>query len=59
MGHAAPVSPFAPANLPALPVLEGVRFATAEAGIRYKDRTDLLVAVLDEGTTAAGVLTQS
>ena len=59
MGKTASVSPFAPTTLPHLPPLEGVRFATAEAGIRYKGRTDLLVAVLDEGTAAAGVLTQS
>ena len=53
------VSPFAPVALPRLSPLEGVRFATAEAGIRYKGRTDLMVAVMDEGTSAAGVLTQS
>ena len=53
------VSPFAPKSLPELPVIEGVRFATAEAGIRYKNRTDLMVAVMDAGTAAAGVLTQS
>jgi glutamate N-acetyltransferase/amino-acid N-acetyltransferase len=52
-------SPFAPTSLPRLPPVAGVRFATAEAGIRYAHRTDLMVAVLDEGTTAAGVLTQS
>ena len=52
-------SPFAPKSLPAMPVIEGVRFATAEAGIRYKGRTDLMVAVLDPGSVAAGVLTQS
>ena len=59
MGKPAPASPFAPATLARLPPIEGVRFATAEAGIRYKGRTDLLVAVMDEGTSAAGVLTQS
>lgn len=53
------VSPFAPSKLAKLPPIDGVAFATAEAGIRYKHRTDLLLAVLDEGTTAAGVLTQS
>ncbi len=53
------VSPFAPKNLPRLPAIAGVRFATAEAGIRYQGRTDLLVAMMDEGTTAAGVLTRS
>ena len=52
-------SPFAPARLATLPPIEGVRFATAEAGIKYKNRTDLLLAVFDEGTVAAGVLTQS
>ena len=56
---AAKVSPFAPQSLPAVPTIEGVRFASAEAGIKYKNRRDLMVAVLDEGTTAAGVLTQS
>ncbi|PPD30992.1 MAG: bifunctional ornithine acetyltransferase/N-acetylglutamate synthase [Hyphomicrobium sp.] len=53
------VSPFAPKSIPKLPPIEGVRFATAEAGIRYKGRTDLMIAVLDPGTAAAGVLTQS
>ena len=59
MGKESAVSPFAPPKLVKLKPLDGVRFATAEAGIRYKGRTDLLVAMLDEGTTAAGVLTQS
>ncbi|MGE0024488.1 MAG: bifunctional glutamate N-acetyltransferase/amino-acid acetyltransferase ArgJ [Hyphomicrobium sp.] len=59
MGKITTRSPFAPDSLPALPPIAGVRFATAEAGIRYKDRTDLMVAVLDEGTSVAGVFTQS
>jgi glutamate N-acetyltransferase / amino-acid N-acetyltransferase len=59
MAKAPAVSPFAPKSLPEVPAIEGVRFATAEAGIRYKGRTDLLLAVLDPGTTAGGVLTQS
>ncbi len=59
MAATAKPSPFAPASLPKLPPIGGVRFATAEAGIRYKNRTDLMVAVMDEGTVAAGVLTQS
>ena len=45
MAHITKVSPFAPAFVPAMPVIDGVRFATAEAGIRYKGRTDLMVAV--------------
>lgn len=59
MAKTSKVSPFAPKNLAKLTPLAGVRFATAEAGIRYKNRTDLMLAVMDEGTTAAGVLTQS
>jgi glutamate N-acetyltransferase/amino-acid N-acetyltransferase len=59
MGSTAKPSPFAPLTLASLPPIDGVRFATAEAGIRYKGRTDLLLAVFDEGTAAAGVLTQS
>ncbi|AHB47952.1 N-acetylglutamate synthase [Hyphomicrobium nitrativorans NL23] len=59
MGQITTRSPFTPDSLPRLLPIEGVRFATAEAGIKYRSRTDLMVAVLDEGTTAAGVLTQS
>ncbi len=59
MGKTTIQSPFAPEKLVKLPPIDGVRFATAEAGIRYKGRTDLMVAVMDEGTVAAGVLTQS
>lgn len=55
----AKISPFAPKTLAKLPPIEGVAFATAEAGIRYKGRTDLMVARFAEGTTAAGVLTRS
>jgi hypothetical protein len=40
MAH--PVSPLAPKTYPALPQIAGVRFATAEAGIKYKNRTDVL-----------------
>src|SRR5215470_5264220 len=52
-------SPFAPAALPDVPVIQGVRLAACEAGIRYANRTDLMMAVLEPGTTVAGVLTQS
>ncbi|MBS7545390.1 bifunctional glutamate N-acetyltransferase/amino-acid acetyltransferase ArgJ [Ancylobacter oerskovii] len=59
MAHAAPVSPLAPKTTPDVAPVEGVRFATAAAGIRYKGRTDVLLLALDEGTTAAGVFTRS
>ena len=56
---AQPVSPLAPKTFPDLPQIAGVRFATAEAGIKYKNRTDVLLAAFDEGTTVAGVFTSS
>jgi glutamate N-acetyltransferase/amino-acid N-acetyltransferase len=46
----AKISPFAPTRLPDMPVVPGVRLAACEAGIRYQNRTDLMVAVLDPGT---------
>jgi len=57
MAH--PVSPLAPKAYPELPEIAGVRFATAEAGIKYKNRTDVLLAAFDPGTTVAGVFTSS
>jgi glutamate N-acetyltransferase/amino-acid N-acetyltransferase len=53
------VSPLAPTNVPDMPEIAGVRLATAEAGIRYKGRTDVLLAVMDKGTAVAGVFTRS
>ncbi len=53
------VSPFAPASFPELPALPGVRLATAEAGIRYRGRTDLLLVRFDPAAAVAGVFTRS
>jgi glutamate N-acetyltransferase/amino-acid N-acetyltransferase len=53
------VSPLAPKTYPELPAIAGVRFATAEAGIKYKNRTDVLLAAFDAGTSVAGVFTTS
>lgn len=53
------VSPLAPAAFPDLPVIEGVRFASVAAGVRYQGRTDVMLAVLDPGTSVAGVFTRS
>ena len=58
-GKDVPVSPLAPKRQPKVPAVPGVRFATAEAGIRYKGRTDVVFMLLDEGTQAAGVFTRS
>src|SRR3954469_4740661 len=53
------VSPLAPKSVPELPPIAGVRLATAEAGIRYRGRTDVLYAGFDAGTAVAGVFTRS
>jgi glutamate N-acetyltransferase / amino-acid N-acetyltransferase len=53
------ISPLAPGSYPAMPAIDGVTLATAEAGIRYKGRTDVLYLALSEGTTVAGVFTRS
>jgi glutamate N-acetyltransferase / amino-acid N-acetyltransferase len=53
------VSPLAPTRVPQLPAIEGVRLATAAAGIRYAGRTDVMLALLEPGTTVAGVFTRS
>jgi len=52
-------SPLAPEKFPDMPAVSGVRFASANSGMRYKGRDDLLFAVMDEGTTAAGVFTKN
>ena len=59
MAKSVPVSPLAPTSYPALPGVPGVRFASGEAGIRYKGRTDVTLAVMDEGAEVAGVFTRS
>jgi glutamate N-acetyltransferase/amino-acid N-acetyltransferase len=53
------ISPLAPKSYPAMPAIAGAAFATAEAGIKYRDRTDVLLAVFDKGTQVAGVFTRS
>jgi glutamate N-acetyltransferase/amino-acid N-acetyltransferase len=53
------ISPLAPTDVPEMPAIAGVKLATAAAGIRYKGRTDVLLAVMDRGTTVAGVFTKS
>jgi glutamate N-acetyltransferase/amino-acid N-acetyltransferase len=59
MAHDLPVSPLAPKSAPEIPPLEGVRFAVGAAGVRYAGRTDVMLALLDAGTTVAGVFTKS
>jgi len=53
------VSPLAPKAYPEMPAIAGVRIAIAKAGIKYKDRIDLMAMLFDEGTAVAGVFTRS
>ena len=53
------VSPLAPKSYPEMPALRGVRMATAAAGIKYKNRTDVLLMVFDKPASVAGVFTRS
>ncbi len=59
MAHNAPLSPLAPKTTPDVPPLDGVRFAAGMAGVRYAGRTDVMLALMDEGATVAGVFTKS
>lgn len=52
-------SPLAPTVVPELPAIPGVKLGSIEAGIRYRGRTDLLLATFVAGTQVAGVFTQS
>ncbi len=52
-------SPLAPDAFPDLPAIDGVRLGASACGIRYRERTDLMLALFDPGTTVAGVLTRS
>ena len=53
------LSRFAPAHPAVMPAIEGVRIGTCEAGIKYKNRRDLMLMAFDAGTSVAGVFTQS
>ena len=59
MAAAAPLSPLAPKKYPTLPEIEGVRFATIAAGVRYAGRTDVMLALFDRPAQVAGVFTRS
>jgi glutamate N-acetyltransferase/amino-acid N-acetyltransferase len=53
------ISPLAPKSFPDIPPIDGVRFATGAAGIRHKNRVDVMLALFDKGTEIAGVFTTS
>ncbi|MFO1129605.1 MAG: bifunctional glutamate N-acetyltransferase/amino-acid acetyltransferase ArgJ [Rhodospirillales bacterium] len=56
---ASPISPFAPPRFPDLPPVSGLRLGVTAAGLRYRDRSDLLLAGFAEGTAVAGSFTRS
>ncbi|MGG7519257.1 bifunctional glutamate N-acetyltransferase/amino-acid acetyltransferase ArgJ [Allorhizobium undicola] len=55
----ASVSPLAPKNFAEMPAIRGVAMATAAAGIKYKNRTDVLMMVFERPASVAGVFTRS
>ncbi|WP_417413071.1 bifunctional glutamate N-acetyltransferase/amino-acid acetyltransferase ArgJ [Hoeflea sp.] len=53
------ISPLAPSSYADLPPIAGVRIDTAAAGIKYKNRTDVMLMVFDKPAAVAGVFTTS
>lgn len=60
MPSAIAISPLAPPEgFPKLPHVAGVRFASAAAGIKYTDRDDVMLAVVDTDAVISGAFTKS
>jgi glutamate N-acetyltransferase/amino-acid N-acetyltransferase len=59
LGQITDVSPLAPEGFPELPVIDGVRFAAVEAGVKYQGRKDVTLIELSPGSSVAGVFTKS
>ncbi|MEM9581473.1 MAG: bifunctional glutamate N-acetyltransferase/amino-acid acetyltransferase ArgJ [Pseudomonadota bacterium] len=59
MAGSLPRAPLAPDSFPDLPVIKGVSFSTASAGVKYSGRTDVMLAKLAAGSVVAGVFTRS
>ncbi len=53
------VSPLAPATFPAMPDIKGVTLSTAESGMKYTGRDDMLLMRLDGSGSIAAVFTKS
>jgi len=53
------VSPFAPEAFPDLPPVAGVRLASGAAGVRYRNRDDVMLAELAAGSVMAATFTRS
>ena len=56
---AAKTSPFAPTSFIEPPAIAGLRLGGIAAGVKYQNRLDVFLAVLEPGATVAGVLTTS
>ncbi len=52
-------SPLAPKNFPDMQPISGVNMATGRTGIKYVGRDDLAIWILESGTNAIGLFTQS
>ena len=59
MGDSLPRSPLAPAAFPELPAIKGLRLSAGAAGVKYQGRNDVMLAVMDPGTSVAGTFTRS
>ena len=59
MAGTPPRSPLAPEQFPILPLISGVSFASAAAGVKYQGRTDVMLAQIAPGSAMAGVFTKS
>jgi len=53
------ISPLAPDGFPELPVIGGVEFSAAAAGVKYQDRDDVMLVRIAPGSAIAGVFTRS
>lgn len=53
------LSPLAPKSVPQMPVIAGLLFSTAEAGIKYRGRRDVLLVQFEDSAQIAGVFTRS
>jgi len=59
MRHKLKTSPLAPRRAGITKAIEGVRLATAKAGIKYADRKDVLLVEFDPETSVGGAFTTS
>ena len=54
-----PVSPLAPDSFPEMPDIEGLSLSVGLSGIRYQGRSDVMLMLAQNGSTMAGLFTQS